>query len=348
MPKPTAFVLIPFDTEFDTIYSELIVPALDCYDVIRADTRLDERSVLEKIVSGIASADLIIADLTTLNANVMYELGIAHTLGKPTIMLSQNVDELPFDVRAYPVHIYSTHFKHALILSTRLKELGTHHMEGAVEFGNPVSDFLRAPLTLRCDSTQSAGGEPQRELFVDDEYGQFDFETDLEQSKRVGEQIERFLTITAELTTKLGQTGPALRAARRSNAAGSGSESKRLADEAAVDLRFYSEVLDSEISPVFHSSFERLAKALLWVASQNDDPNKRLIENVIELEKNLVEAVGAIQGMRDAVPSVRGQTRDLTRAAGVIEQAIENFLNELTLARSYVTRIKAVLPGASG
>src|SRR5438270_10854450 len=140
--KPIAFVIMPFGDEFDAVFEQLIVPALSQFDVIRADTRLDQRSILEKIVTGVATASLVIADLTTLNANVMYELGIAHTLNRPTVMIAQSLAELPFDVSPYPVHAYSTQFQHATALTRRLQELGVAHIQGTVEFASPVADYL--------------------------------------------------------------------------------------------------------------------------------------------------------------------------------------------------------------
>ena len=50
-------------------------------------------------MSGISDADLVVADLTGLNANVMYEVGVAHALRKPTLVVTQEIDELPFDLR---------------------------------------------------------------------------------------------------------------------------------------------------------------------------------------------------------------------------------------------------------
>lgn len=134
--------MMPFSDELLAVYEQLIRPALDGYDVIRADTRLDERGILEKIITGIRSADLVIADITNANANVMYELGVAHTLGKATIMIAPSVDRIPFDVRAYPVHEYSTHFTRASQLKHILSELSHRHRSGELLFANPVTDFI--------------------------------------------------------------------------------------------------------------------------------------------------------------------------------------------------------------
>ncbi len=110
--------------------------------VERADSRLDQRNILKDIVLGIASADLVVADLTSLNPNVFYELGLAHALGIPTVLVTQNLDEIPFDLRAYRANEYSTHFTEAPRLQQLLRELGLAHSEGSISFGSPVTDHL--------------------------------------------------------------------------------------------------------------------------------------------------------------------------------------------------------------
>jgi hypothetical protein len=45
------------------------------------------------------SARLIVADCTDRNPNVFYEIGLAHTIGKPTILLTQKSEDVPFDLR---------------------------------------------------------------------------------------------------------------------------------------------------------------------------------------------------------------------------------------------------------
>jgi len=105
-----AFVLMPFGEAFDPVYSGLLEPALAAagYEVTRADSVIDQQNVLRDIVTGIERADLVVADLTGLNPNVFYELGIAHGLGIATILITQALDEVPFELRAYRVKAYST------------------------------------------------------------------------------------------------------------------------------------------------------------------------------------------------------------------------------------------------
>lgn len=78
---PVAFVIMPFSDEFERVFTELIRPALPGYEVIRADSRLHQQSILRSIVEGIHAADLVIADVTGTNANVMYELALRMRCG---------------------------------------------------------------------------------------------------------------------------------------------------------------------------------------------------------------------------------------------------------------------------
>ena len=66
---------------------------------------------MRDIIEMIEKSDLIIADLTSSNPNVYYELGIAHAFGKPVIHLVQSpVEDVPFDLRSYRLITYSTDF----------------------------------------------------------------------------------------------------------------------------------------------------------------------------------------------------------------------------------------------
>ena len=61
---------------------------------------------MQDVWSGICNAKVIIADCTNRNANVFYEIGIAHTLDKPTILISQSINDVPFDIRHRRVLVY--------------------------------------------------------------------------------------------------------------------------------------------------------------------------------------------------------------------------------------------------
>lgn len=143
MEKPKAFVLMPFDKEFDDIYDYLIHDPLSeaGYDVKRADDILNQGNILSDIIQSIINSDLIVADLSTTNPNVYYELGIAHSHRKNVMMLTQNVKELPFDLRSYRIIPYSNHFAKMHNARQQIQKVIKDVLANNVKFGNPVTDF---------------------------------------------------------------------------------------------------------------------------------------------------------------------------------------------------------------
>ena len=78
-------------------------------------------------MDGIIDADIIIADLTSKNPNVFYELGIAHSIGNKTVMTCQKEEKLPFDIANYRVIFYEQSIQGvkelAISLDKSIKEL---------------------------------------------------------------------------------------------------------------------------------------------------------------------------------------------------------------------------------
>jgi len=75
-------------------------------DIGRADDFFGARSIMSDVWLAINDAQLIIADCTGRNPNVFYEIGIAHTIGKPTILLTQTLDDIPFDLQHLRCIVY--------------------------------------------------------------------------------------------------------------------------------------------------------------------------------------------------------------------------------------------------
>ena len=94
------FVLMPFAEPFTRLYLEHIKPTLEALNlrVMRADDFFTPTPIIEDIWEFINKARFIVADVTGRNPNVFYELGIAHTVGKDAIILTQKKDDIPFDV----------------------------------------------------------------------------------------------------------------------------------------------------------------------------------------------------------------------------------------------------------
>jgi|SRR5882672_2991772 len=98
--RKTCFVIMPFDRAFDAVYAKLQrTLSKNNWVCRRADKIFQSREVMTLIWEEILRSDLIIADLTGKNANVFYELGYAHALAKRTILITQSMKDVPFDLR---------------------------------------------------------------------------------------------------------------------------------------------------------------------------------------------------------------------------------------------------------
>jgi hypothetical protein len=119
--KKLCFVIMPIGKQgtkehkqFKAIFDSVIKPAVEIDDdgkptglrCERADQEIRTGNIPRDIIEKLASAEIVIADLTTKNPNVFYELGVRHSLKQKTIMIAQSMDEIPFDVSNYRTIIY--------------------------------------------------------------------------------------------------------------------------------------------------------------------------------------------------------------------------------------------------
>lgn len=104
----TCFVMMPFGQWMDTYYREIYVPAIKeaGLEPVRADELFSTGSVIEQIWEQISRAKVLLADLTGKNANVFYELGLAHAANKPVVFTTGQLEDVPFDLRHLRVAIY--------------------------------------------------------------------------------------------------------------------------------------------------------------------------------------------------------------------------------------------------
>ena len=88
---------------------DVIAPICNEFNItpIRADDIYNNGMIIEDISKSIIESSIIIADITPNNQNVYYELGYAHALNKPTILLAEKGCNLPFDIQSYRVIFYS-------------------------------------------------------------------------------------------------------------------------------------------------------------------------------------------------------------------------------------------------
>jgi hypothetical protein len=130
------FMIMPFDSELGMIYKGVIKPIVA--DLGLTIKRGDDfsgyhGSIMDEIWSALNICQLAIVECTIVNGNVYYELGIAHTIGVPTILITQNMESIPFDLRHLRFIHYSPDKKGRAKLDIELRKVLTQMLENISE-----------------------------------------------------------------------------------------------------------------------------------------------------------------------------------------------------------------------
>lgn len=136
MPGPKAFhlptqklqsedlvaVMMPFDAKFTPVYDALRGAAAEVgMRCQRADDIWKNEHILDDVLELIWTARVVVADLTDRNANVFYETGIAHTIGRDVVLTTQSIEHVPFDLRAIRALTYYPNREGLAVLQSTLR-----------------------------------------------------------------------------------------------------------------------------------------------------------------------------------------------------------------------------------
>jgi len=108
--KHLCFVLMPFQDLHQQYFKGIIAPAVESLGLVarKADDIYGTAPIIDDIWRSIWTAEVVIADVTGKNPNVNYELGLSHALGVPTILMTQDMVDVPFDYRHLRCIVYDT------------------------------------------------------------------------------------------------------------------------------------------------------------------------------------------------------------------------------------------------
>lgn len=131
----------PIRRKIDGVIEEVIEPVLSKlgYEVIVSHKISESGSMTNAIIKGVYESDLVIANLTGNNPNVMYEVALRHASAKPIIHITENITELPFDINDQRTIQYTDDMAGACQLKEDLKRMIQH-----IKFDEPVVN----PVTL--------------------------------------------------------------------------------------------------------------------------------------------------------------------------------------------------------
>lgn len=107
--RPKLFVVMQFSEEYNNLYNDVIKPIAEevGFECLRADEFHASTPILKDIIRSIKESSAIIAEITPDNPNVFYEIGYAHAIQKPTILIcDKDRDKLPFDISSFRTLFY--------------------------------------------------------------------------------------------------------------------------------------------------------------------------------------------------------------------------------------------------
>lgn len=133
--KNICFVIMSFDGWSDEYYKLIYQPAVEAAGLVprRADDLYRPGTIVADIWCLTKEAKVVLADISGKNPNVLYELGLAHAVAKPAVLVTESMDDVPFDLRSLRVLEYD---KNQPAWSKSLK----------VEITKAIKEALKVPL----------------------------------------------------------------------------------------------------------------------------------------------------------------------------------------------------------
>ena len=167
--KDKCFIITPIGDDTDPIRRHIegiidaaLRPALeDKYDLVVAHRISEPGSITNQIITEIYSAKLVVANLTNRNPNVMYELALRHSLGKPVIMIAEKGTPLPSDIVMERTIFYQNDARGVIELRENIaaaeKEIDYEKTESPIY--NVLHDVLKDRQIIEFSESQSISQE---------------------------------------------------------------------------------------------------------------------------------------------------------------------------------------------
>lgn len=167
--KDKCFIITPIGDDTDPIRRHIegiidaaLRPALeDKYDLVVAHRISEPGSITKQIITEIYSAKLVVANLTNRNPNVMYELALRHSLGKPVIMIAEKGTPLPSDIVMERTIFYQSDARGVIELRESIaaaeKEIDYDKTESPIY--NVLHDVLKDRQIIEFSESQSISQE---------------------------------------------------------------------------------------------------------------------------------------------------------------------------------------------
>jgi len=322
---------MPFQEAFLEVYELLKMEFSDDFEFSNAGDEGNQQNILKDIIQPIYEADIIIADLTGLNPNVLYELGIAHSFNKKTIVITQDeISQLPFDLKLYRAKDYSTHFKKFAELIEYLRTNLKGAISGSVQYSNPVKDFLSL---AKIETANWFEDESVIELANDSESGFIDFLAEIEADNE--ELVTEIVQMNSEMSTMSAGINHGSSEIERVNKNGGSGTAAFVRKETAKVAGFISEFSRAlkQHNINFNTLWDKIEKNTLGLIENKYSASEENRESLVGFFKTLKELQIACQGSHESIVSLKttmtnnmGMQRSLNQAIRFLNEDLSNYL----------------------
>lgn len=330
--KTKVFVIMPFQDEFFEVYEMLKMSFEGEYEFSNAGDEGNQQNIMKDIIEPIYKSDIIIADLTGLNPNVMYELGIAHTFNKKTIVITQDdLSKLPFDLKQYRAKNYSTHFKMFAELVEYLKNNMHGAVSGEVIYSNPVKDFIQLANIERNNWFDE---KTEIDILTETDKGFIDFLADIEDSaEKLSEDISQMTLEMNTMSNEVYRSANEIERVNKAGGSGTASFARKETKRAAKAVETFSSQLRGHNNTIqsLWNEIESNTFGLLENKFSSSEQNKNYLIGYLKSLSNMKEEIKgsnlSIQGLIESMQSNVGIERSMNQAINFVEQDLKTYLD---------------------
>jgi len=342
-----ATVLMPPEGEFTQIATDLVLPALTqaALQTLTPSQHADEANAVFTLIDNIRRSSVVVVDTSGLDAFVLYALGVAHALETPTIVLTRDITELPFDLRSYNVLPYSTRLDEIGQLKDGLRRMLIDLKEVESAVATPVSDIGGSRRQVTTDVQEEIGADEEPP-------GIYDLlPSAIEAMEAIGAATIEFGTLTEELgratqaqTTEIEEAkargGPGVFGRTRLSIRTVTAHVDEYADEVANMLPQYQEQWSAFVNDT-----------LTWIdlvdIAEDEDREAAMsfASKLDELREAILGALQHVEDFRGAVVGLRARrlSKDLGASLSRVDKQLKEWIDQVLTGASQLERMRAVL-----
>lgn len=332
MSKTKVFVIMPFADDFFESYEMIKEHFSDDFEFSHAGEEDNQQNILADIIPPIYAADIVLADLTGLNPNVMYELGIAHSFNKKTIMITRDdLGSLPFDLKQYRAKDYSTHFKKFYDLIAYLKKNLQGARDGSVIFNNPVGDFM--------DRSKIAPEELFRKEIIrvdipEGEMGFLDFLAEIEEdTENMTKDIQNMSLEMQTMSGGINECTAEIKRVNKTGGSGTASFVRKQSRKAAEYIETFSKQLKAH-NVTISSYWTKIEKNILGLLEndisarqENKESLVKCMKALLKMKDSIILSNESVQNLKETSLKNLGIERSMNQAIRFLDQDLSAYID---------------------